>query len=245
MFHNCCYWLTGQRGHLCYPEASITSTLLVTVGGHLACVLRIWNRVPLVLIKLRTVVKKVQWHILPGEGVRGEQRKVTGERTKRVCRGGRGAMRRAEGRREGDGDSGRLSFCSGGAVLWSPADLRFVRYPHNLPPDLPLLLKPEGVGFYHLQPAKPRLKQMRVYFQITGPKRCGQARSPHICEKCQEIYMLILRKLLYSLREDRAVKKGKSINRIEPVLNGMESDPMTYMQWYGEREGKRGREAIL
>lgn len=42
--------------------------------------------------------------------------------------------------------------------------------------------------------------------------------------------MLLLRKLPYLLMEDRAVKKGKVRNSIKPVLNGIDSDPMTYIQ---------------
>lgn len=33
----------------------------------------------------------------------------------------------------------------------------------------------------------------------------------------------------YLLMEDRAVEKGKVSNSIKPVLNGMETDPMTYI----------------
>lgn len=73
-----------------------------------------------------------------------------------------------------------------------------------------LLIKPGGMGFYYLQPSMPRLKQMRVYFQIIGPKRQETSMQPTYLWKT-EIYMLIFRKMSYLPLEDRALQteKGK------------------------------------
>lgn len=72
------------------------------------------------------------------------------------------------------------------------------------------LIKPGGMDFYYLQPSMPRLKQMRVYFQIIGPKRQETSMQPTYLWKT-EIYMLIFRKMSYLPLEDRALQteKGK------------------------------------
>lgn len=95
---------------------------------------------------------------------------ITRENEAGVCRESRGTVKR-----EGGKDGERLTVAASVSVVGlgslSLTDLRFRSYLCTFPANLPLLIKPGGVDFYYLQPTKPRVKQMRVYFQIIGPKR--------------------------------------------------------------------------
>lgn len=100
------------------------------------------------------------------------------EGMKQVCRERRGAV---EGEEERDGE--RQSQLLPQFLLWvlvpqSFTDLRFVSYPCTFPANLPLLIEPGGASFYYLQLTKPGIKQMRVYFQIIGPKRLEASTQP-------------------------------------------------------------------
>lgn len=92
------------------------------------------------------------------------------ERMKQVCRESSGAVKGECEERERQSQLLPLLLLWV-LVPWSFTDLRFVSYPCTFPANLPLLIKPGGLGFYYLQLTKTRLKQMRAYFQIIGPKR--------------------------------------------------------------------------
>lgn len=124
--------------------------------------------------------KGLEWHSLPdeGAGAGGEQRKVI-SRMKQVCRENRGSVKR-EGEKDGERQSQSQllpQFLLGVFVPQSFNDLRLVSYPCTFPDNLPLLIKPGGIGFYNSQPTKP-IKQMRVYIQIIGPKRLEASTQP-------------------------------------------------------------------
>lgn len=108
-----------------------------------------------------------------------ERKVIDGREWSRLAEG-------AEGWSEKDED--RQSQLLPQFLLWvlvprSFADLRFVSYPCTFPANPPLLIKPGGVGFYYLQLTKPRLKQMRVYFQIIEPKRLESKHTTKIFVK--------------------------------------------------------------
>lgn len=92
------------------------------------------------------------------------------ERTEQVCRESKEAVN-GEGEKDGERQPAAVSVSVVGLVPQSFTDLRFASYLCTFPEDLPLLIKPGGAGFYYLQLTKSGLKQMRVYFQIIGPKR--------------------------------------------------------------------------
>lgn len=79
---------------------------------------------------------------------------------------------------EGEKDGEKQSQLLPQFLLWvlvphSLTDLRFVSYPCIFPANLPLLINPGGVGFCYLQPTKPKLKQMRVYFSDNWAQEAG------------------------------------------------------------------------
>lgn len=115
-------------------------------------------------------------------------------------------------------------------VSRSFADLRFVSYPCTFPANLPLLIKPGGVGFYYLQLTKPGLKQMRVYFQIIEPKRLEASTQPRYLWKMQRNLHAYSQKDALFAHAEWSRKKGNVGNSVEVVLNGCEFDPMTYIQ---------------
>lgn len=116
-------------------------------------------------------------------GSAGRTERWSVQRMKQVCRARRRLWR---GEKDGERQSQLLpQFLLKVLVPQSFTDLRFGSYPSTFPAKLPLSIKSGGVGFYYLQPTKPRLKQMRVYFQIIGPKRLEASTQPTYLWKMQ------------------------------------------------------------
>lgn len=121
----------------------------------------------------RNSLKGLEWHILPCKGGGGGST----EESDQWREWSRFAEKAAELRRENTRRRERETepaAASASVVDFSSLKLHWLEICElscTFPANLPLLIKPGGLGFYYLQLTKPGLKQMRAYFQIIGPKR--------------------------------------------------------------------------
>lgn len=96
-----------------------------------------------------------------------------------------------------------------------------------------LLIKPGGMGFYYLQPSMPRLKQMRVYFQIIGPKRQETSMQPTYLWKTQRFTCSFLERCPICLWkiEHYKLKRGNLLQKPKTPLSTQFRAGSSLTQW--------------